>query len=178
MRSRTFTNKHRAPDVHVRRPDFPLAEAIRWYLADKAQDVADTTLRTYRGWLGQFCRQLPGGERVLASLNVERVEAFVRCSKNQNTRMNKTIALRSFARYLMEKRLWYVGTDDLPLSVLHRLKQPQPTPFGLAPYTDAEVRAILRAVDAEPHRLRNLAFVAVLLHGFRSKEIRLMPLRR
>lgn len=177
MRSRTFTTRYRAPDVYVRRPDFPLAEAIGWYLADKAQEVVGTTLRTYRSWLGQFCSQLPEDERVLASLNVERAEGFVRSSKNQNTRMNKTIALRSFARYLMEKRLWYAGTDDLPLSVLHRLKQPQPTAFGLAAYTDAEVRAILRAVDAEPHRLRNLAVVAVLLHGFRAKEVRLMPLR-
>ena len=161
----------------MRRPDFPLAEAIGWYLADKAQEVTETTLRTYRGWLGQFLAQLPEVERVLGSLNVERAEAFVRRAKNQNTRMNMTIALRSFARYLMEKRLWYAGTDDVPLSVLHRLKQPQPTAYGLPAYTDAEVRSILRAVDAEPHRLRNLAFVAVLLHGFRAKEIRLMPLR-
>lgn len=161
----------------MRRPDFPLAEAVGWFLADKAQDVQDTTLRTYRGWLGQFCTQLPETERVLASLNVEQAERFVRTAKNQNTRMNMTIALRSLARYLMEKRLWYAGTEDAPLSVLHRLKQPQPTPYGLPPYTDAEVRAILRAVDSEPHRLRNLAVVAVLLHGFRAKEIRLMPLR-
>lgn len=161
----------------MRRPDFPLSEAVGWFLADKAQDVQDTTLRTYRGWLGQFCTQLPEAERVLGSLNVEQAERFVRTAKNQNTRMNKTIALRSFARYLMEKRLWYAGTDDVPLSVLHRLKQPQPTPYGLPPYTDAEVRAILRAVDSEPHRLRNLAVVAVLLHGFRAKEIRLMSRR-
>lgn len=78
MRSRTFTTGYRGPEVYVRRPDFPLAEAIGWYLGDKAQDIADTTLRTYRAWLGQFCRQLPQGEQVLASLNVERVEAFVR----------------------------------------------------------------------------------------------------
>lgn len=161
----------------MRRPDFPLAEAIGWFLADKAQDVQDTTLRTYRGWLGQFCTQLPEADRVLGSLNVERAESFVRSSKNQNTRMNKTIALRSFARYLMGKRLWYAGTDAAPLSVLHCLKQPQPTPFGLPPYTDAEVRSILRAVDSEPNRLRTLAVVAVLLHGFRAKEIRLMALR-
>ena len=177
MRSRSFTNQYRAPDVHVRRPDFPLAEAIGWFLADKAQDVQDTTLRTYRGWLGQFCTQLSEADRVLGSLNVEHAESFVRSSKNQNTRMNKTIALRSFARYLMGKGLWYAGTADAPLSVLHRLKQPQPTPFGLPSYTDAEVRSILRAVDAEPNRLRNLAVLAVLLHGFRAKEIRLMALR-
>ena len=177
MRSRSFRSEDRTPDVFVRRPDFPLAEAIGWFLADKAQDIQDTTLRTYRGWLGQFCGGLPEAERVLASLNVQRAEAFVRESKNQNTRMNKTIALRSFARYLMVKRLWYAGTEAVPLSVLHLLKQPQPTPFGQPSYTDAEVRSILRAVDCEPNRLRNLAVVAVLLHGFRSKEIRLMPLR-
>lgn len=63
MRSRSFTTRYRAPDVHVRRSDFPLAETIGWFLADKAQDVQDTTLRTYRGWLAQFCAQLPEADR-------------------------------------------------------------------------------------------------------------------
>ena len=177
MRPRTFTTRYGSPDARVRRPDFPLADAIAWFLADKAQDVQDTTLRTYRGWLRGFCEALPESDRVLASLTLENADAFVRPSNNQNTRMNKTIALKSFARYLMEKRLWYVGTEDTPLSVLHRLRQPQPTPFGLPAYSNAEVRSILRSVDAGPQRLRNLALMAVLLHGFRAKEVRLMALR-
>lgn len=161
----------------MRRPNFPLNEAINWYLADKAQDVVETTIRTYRCWLRRFSEQLPESERVLASLNVERAEGFVRQARKPNTRMNMTIALKSFARYLAEKQLWFVGSTDAPISVLNGLKQPQPTPFGVPAYTDSEVRAILRAIDCEPHRLRNLAVVAVLLHGFRAKEVRTMPRR-
>jgi len=161
----------------VRRPDFPLPQAIEWYLADKAEEVVDTTLRTYRCWLRRFCDQLPEGERILAGLNAESVESFVRQAKKPNTRMNMTIALKSFARYLVDKRLWFAGSSDAPLSVLEEVKQPQPTPFGVPTYTDAEVRGILRAIDCEPQRLRNLAVIAVLLHGFRAKEARLMPLR-
>ncbi|MDQ2914420.1 MAG: site-specific integrase [Chloroflexota bacterium] len=161
----------------MRRPDFPLDEAINWFLADKAQDVVDTTIRTYRCWLRRFSEQLPESERILASLNVERAEAFARQARKPNTRMNMTIALKSFAHYLADKHLWFAGTPDAPISVLDALKQLQPTAFGLPAYTDAEVRAILRAVDCEPHRLRNLAVAAVLLHGFRAKEVRTMPRR-
>lgn len=177
VRTRTFTSQYGGRDGRVKRPDFPLGDAINWFLADKAQEVVETTLRTYTGWLHKFSNGLPDSERILASLTVDRAEAFVRQAKKSNTRMNMTIALKSFARYLAEKHLWYLGTADAPMSVLRGLKQPQPTPFGVPTYTDSEVRAILRAVDCEPHRLRNLAVVAVLLHGFRAKEARLMPLR-
>lgn len=91
-----------------------------------------------------------------------------RRSRNRRARLRRGLPakgssspVKPWARYLMSKRLWYVGTDDAPLSVLHRLKQPQPTAFGLPSYTDAEVRSILRAVDSEPNRLRNMAVVAV-----------------
>lgn len=173
---RTFTSAYGGRARRVKRPDFPLGEAINWFLADKAPEVADTTIRTYRCWLRAYLGRLAEGERVLASLTVDRAEAFVRGARKPNTRMNMTIALKSFARYLAEKRFWYLGMSDAPMSVLRDLKQPQPTPFGMPGYTDSEVRAILRAVDCEPHRLRNLAIVAVWLHGFRGKEARLMPL--
>src|SRR5687768_16053930 len=43
--ARTFTNRY--TDQRVKRPDFALAEAIGWFLADYASEVEASTLRTY-----------------------------------------------------------------------------------------------------------------------------------
>jgi hypothetical protein len=52
----------------VKRPDFALADAIGWFIADKASDVEPTTLRTYRSHLNLFCSWLPEPERTMRSL--------------------------------------------------------------------------------------------------------------
>ncbi len=91
---RSFQGPYR--DTRVRRPDFPLAEAIGWYLADRGEEIAPTTIATYRSHLAGFVTWLPQGKRVLASVEPEAVERYVReTAKNQNTPMNKTVALKS-----------------------------------------------------------------------------------
>jgi len=53
MGDRTFPDSYR--DTRVKRPDFPLADAINWFLADYASEVEPTTLDTYRSHLNLFC---------------------------------------------------------------------------------------------------------------------------
>jgi integrase len=163
----------------VKRPDFPLADAIAWYVADKPLDgdgIAATTLRSYDRRLTLFCNWLTPEKRVLQSVEIETAERFVRTAKNLNTRRNLAITLRSFATYLARKKLWYVGDDNVRLSVLHELAIPKPSARGLPPYKDEEIAAILRAMDG-PTAVRDRAIIAVELHGFRAKEVRLMQLR-
>jgi len=161
----------------VKRPDFDLITAIHWFVAD--HEVERTTMQTYRSHLSGFKARLAasGQPLTLASLTPETVEAYLRSIKNRHTRMNKCIALKSFATYLGKKRIWYGGSDDNRLSVLREVKQPKPSSSGMPGYSDEELRAMFRAVDEGPNRLRNRAVLAVELHGFRSKEVRLM-LRR
>jgi len=175
MAIRTFTT---APyrDTRVKRPDFPLVEALGWFFADA--EIEPTTLKAYRSRLTRFCQWLPENRRVLASLEPETFVRWVRAtSTNQNTRMNKIIAGKSFARYLSEQKLWYGGTMDYRISVLAELKQPQPSERGTPAFTDQEARAVVRVVNDGPNRLRNVAIVTVLLHGFRAKEARELLLR-
>jgi site-specific recombinase XerD len=163
----------------VKRPDCPLIDAIDWFVADKpltGNGIAVTTLRSYDQRLRAFCDWLPDSQRILRSVDIETVERFVRTAKNLNTRRNLAITLSSFATYLAHKKLWYLGGDDVRLSVLHGLGIPKPSARGLPPYKDDEVNAILRAIDG-PTVIRDRTIIAVLLHGFRAKEARLM-LRR
>ncbi len=171
---RSFQAPYR--DNRVRRPDFPLADAVGWFLADKADEVQPTTLAVYRSHLLAFLAFLPERARTLASLEPDTVERYVRTARNLNTRMNKVVALKSFATYLARKRIWYAGSDDVRVSALAEVKQPRPSDRGMPAYTDAEVRAILRAVDQGPNRLRSVAVIATLLHGFRAKEARELTL--
>jgi site-specific recombinase XerD len=161
----------------VKRPDFPLGEAVSWFLADMQSEVMPTTLATYRSHLTRFCAWLAPARRTLAAIEPETVESYLRGTRNGNTKMNKAIALRSFAKYLARRKLWFAGTDDAPLSVLRDVKQPRPSDKGMPGYRDAELRTIVRAVDEGPNRYRNRAVIFVELHGFRSKEVRLLLLR-
>lgn len=164
-------------DTRVKRPDFPLQEAIAWFLADAQQELEGSTLRTYRSHLGSFAGWLPEGERTLASLEPEHVERYLRRYRNVHTRMNKTIALRAFARYLAKHKLWYAGTDEQRLSVLRDVRQPQPEPKGTPGYRDEEIRTIVRGVPDTATKRRTQAIIAVELHGFRAKEVRTMLLK-
>src|SRR5436309_10247461 len=91
-------------DARVKRPDFPLAEALAWYMADKpslGEGTAATTMRTYSSHLRRFIDWLDPELRTLRSLEPETYERYVRATTtNQNTRMNKIVAAKSFARYL------------------------------------------------------------------------------
>ena len=115
MGDRTFPDAYR--DTRVKRPDFPLADAINWFLADYAAEVEPTTLDTYRSHLRLFCSWLPEDHRTLQRLEPETVERWLRGTANRHTRMNKTIALKSFAKYLARQRVWYAGTEDARSSV-------------------------------------------------------------
>lgn len=174
----------------MRQPSFPLAEAAGWFLTDKAADVEPTTLRTYRIWIAAFIANTTGSTEsdrtrpdgaaeqdsapTLADLTVENAQRFCRDSTAGSTKANKIITLRSFARYLADTRVWY---EHDGLSVLRDLKVPQPSPYGVPPYSDHEVRQILRAANDGDERIRSAAIVAVLLHGLRAKEARMLELR-
>src|SRR2546430_6964323 len=163
-------------DPRVKRPDFPLSEALAWYMADKpslGEGTAATTMRTYFSHLGRFIDWLDPQKRTLRSLELETYERYVRATTtNQNTRMNKIVAAKSFARYLADRKLWYAGTADARLSVLRELKQPRPSARGQPGYTDGEIRTMYEVVSIGPNRLRNLAALAIELSGFRAKEAR------
>jgi integrase len=173
MRARTFPVPYR--DQRVKRPDFPLLEAIGWYLADVQDELQPTTFVTYRSHLRRFDAWLPPAKRILASVEPETAEAYVRfTARNPNTRMNKMVALKSFATYLAKRKIWYAGTDELRLSVLRECRGPRPSAVGMPGYQPQELRAIERIVNDGANRLRNTAIIAVERHGFRSKEVRLL----
>ena len=176
MRShRTFTASYE--DKRVRRPEFPLAEAVAWYLEDFRTEVVETTWHTYRSHLGAFMTWLPASTRTLASLEPETVERFVRMTENVNTRRNKVIALKSFGTYLAKKRIWYAGTEDARVSVLREVKAPRPSSRGMPGYSERELVTMVHAVKTGPNALRNVAVLWTLLHGFRAKEVRMLLLR-
>ena len=58
---RTFTASYE--DKRVRRPEFPLAEAVAWYLEDMRTEIVETTWHTYRSHLGAFTLWLPATAR-------------------------------------------------------------------------------------------------------------------
>jgi site-specific recombinase XerD len=177
MRSvRTFTNRYE--DKRVRRPDFPLAEAVAWFLEDARCEIQDTTWLAYRSILNAFAGWLPERFRTLASVEPETVERFVRATaENVNTRRNKIIALKSFATYLAKKRIWYAGTDDARLSVLREVQAPKASSKGMPGYSERELVTMVHAVAQGPNGLRNAAVLWIELHGFRAKEVRLLLLR-
>lgn len=178
MRPRTFTSGYR--DQRVKNPDFPLLDAAQWFFEDKPTEghgVEETTMQTYRSWILGFIRSLPADQRTLASLAPRNVEAYVRTGKSPNTRMNRMVALKSWAKYLSRRRVWYAGTDDARQSVLTECITPRPSDKGQAGYRTDEIHAIERNVDEGQTPLRNAAVIAVLRHGFRAKEARLLLLR-
>ena len=173
--NRTFTAPFQ--DRRVKRPDFPLDEAIAWVLADMQDQIEPTTLSTFRSHLRGFHRWLAADRQVLASLEPETVESYVRfTARNVNTRRNKLIALKSFANYLARRKIWYAGTADDRLSVLRDCKTPSPSATGMPGYKPEELRSIERIVTDGPNPLRAKAIIAVERHGFRSKETRLLLL--
>lgn len=173
---RTFTAPYR--DKRVRRPDFPLTEAVSWYLEDARGEIVDTTWHTYRSHLRGFIHWLPVASRIISSVEPETVERFVRATAtNANTRRNKTIALKSLATHMAKKKVWYAGTEDARLSVLREVKAPQPSSKGMPGYAQSELITMVHSVAQGPNGLRNVAVFWTLLHGFRSKEVRLLLLR-
>jgi integrase len=165
---RSLTTKYR--DQRVRQPDFPLAEAVGWFVDDMRFEVRPTTWATYRSWTTLFAAQ----HHVLSDLTPANVERFVRASKNQHTAMNRAISLKRFGRYLADKRLWYTGDKE---SVLRDVRQPRALPNGQPPYNDAEIRTILMAVAQGAQSERNRVAVLLLLHGLRANEVRCLQLR-
>jgi len=173
---RTFTSRYE--DKRVRRPEFPLVDAVAWYLEDARGVVVDTTWQTYRSHLRGFIAWLPEDKRIISSIEPETVEQYVReTAANANTRRNKVIALKGCATYLAKKKLWYAGAEDVRLSVLREVKAQQPSSKGMPGYANAELVAMVHAVAEGPNWLRNVAVLWTELHGFRAKEVRLLPLR-
>lgn len=165
----------------MRRPDFSLEEAIIWFLNDKpdmGKGVAQTTIQVYASHLKGFTNWLAPDRRTLASVEPELVDSYVRfTSKNPNTRMNKMIALKSFARYLADKKIWYAGPIDARTSVLRECVTARPSSVGMPAYTPDEVKHIERSVSEGLYPKRYKAVIEVERHGFRSKEVRLLLLK-
>ena len=157
---------------------FPLGKAIHWFLEDRATDIAESTWLTYKSHLYGFLNWLPEDQRTLGSLSPDAVEDYIRPYKvSQHTAMNKMIALKALARFLAEKKAWYIGSDEARISVLTGTKTPKASKHGMAGYNDSELRAILDAAAAAPNPDLMRAIFAVELHGFRSKETRMLLLK-
>jgi integrase len=76
---------------------------------------------------------------------------------------------------MARKRVWYAGTEDARLSVLREVKAQQPSAKGMPGYSNTELITMVHAVAVGPNRLRNAAILWTEFHGFRAKEVRLMP---
>lgn len=169
---RTFTDSYR----RVKDPGFSLEKAIQWFLDDRQTELREPTWRTYRSHLQDFLAWLPEDERTLSSLTPDRVEDYVRPLKKAertHTAMNKMIALKALSRFLAEKKAWYEGTDSSRISVLVGAKTPKPKKHGLPGYSNSELRTIMNAAETDRQR----AILAVEMHGFRSKEVRMLLLK-
>lgn len=153
---RTFTTRYE--DKRVRRPEFPLTEAVSWYLEDARGEIVDTTWLTYRCHLRQFIEWLPPSSRTIASVEPETVERFVRTTaSNANTRRNKIIAVKSLATHLAKKKIWYTGTEcRLPGGRDHPLSETRD--HLQAPRRDAFIDASISAVNGEGvgHRAKSI----------------------
>lgn len=81
----------------MKRPTFELLTAIEWYVAD--YEVEPTTMQSYRSHFTRFAAWLAETRRpvILASVEPETIEAHLRATRNRHTKMNKCIALKSFA---------------------------------------------------------------------------------
>jgi integrase len=174
--SRTFTSSYK--DKRVKRPEFPLVEAVAWFLEDALSEIQESTWRSYKSNLNAFVRWLPEDQRTLASFEPETVERFVRTTAtNVNTRRNKMISLKGMGSYLAKRRVWYAGTDDVRLSVLHDVKAPSASAKGMPGYSSQELVTMIHGVNVGPNALRNVAVLWTEFHGFRAKEVRLLLLR-
>lgn len=173
--TRTFTSSYR--DKRVKPPEFPLAEAFAWFLEDARSEIQESTWRSYKSIINAFVRSLPEDQRTLASFEPETVERFVRAIANVNTRRNRLISLKSVGSYLAKKRIWYAGSDDVRLSVLHDVKAPSASAKGMPGYSSQELVTMIHGVNVGPNALRNVAVLWTEFHGFRAKEVRLLLLR-
>lgn len=172
---RTFT----AAYARVKDSKYSLEAAIDWFLTDRESELREATWKTYRSHLYSFLNWLPEKHRTLASLTTDTVEDFIRPmkAKQNHTAMNKVIALKALSNFLAEKKAWYTGSDDSRLSILAGAHTPKPSKHGLPGYSDADIRTLLRVAGDAPNPALKRAWLAVELHGFRSKETRMLLLK-
>jgi len=171
---RTFT----AAYARVKDASSSLEAAIEWFLQDRESDLREATWKTYRSHLYAFLNWLPDDQRVLGGLTANTAEDYIRPlkAKQNHTAMNKMIALKALSNFLAEKKAWYAGDELARLSILASCRTPRPSKTGLPGYSDAEVRTLLRVAGDAPNPVLKRAWLAVELHGFRSRETRLLRL--
>src|SRR5438067_418396 len=87
-------------DKRVRRPEFPLAEAVSWYLEDARGEVADTTWPTY-GERGEFIIEAESGTK--------------RGTNGVRTVPMEPLAMGPIREYVRLGRPAYIGAGDEPL---------------------------------------------------------------
>jgi hypothetical protein len=91
----------------VKRPDFPLADAINWFLADYASEVEQTTLDTYRSHLRLFCSWLPEDHRTLQRLEPETAETLRKRVKGEELPPTRRTKPLWAPRYLVRRSAWH-----------------------------------------------------------------------
>src|SRR5438093_2952607 len=146
---RTFTASTASWDTLMRGKDTPLGEMFESFLlAKEAAGRSKRTLADYATYLRQFDRSV--GSPDLGELVPDRVTRYLaerRRSSPTSARIAAAV-LKSFASWLAE--MGYLATP-LGGSVLAMVKRPR-VDRQRTPYTDDEVRRMIRSVSAGSHR--------------------------
>jgi site-specific recombinase XerD len=168
------------------KPSHPLHEVIDEYHRDAA--IRESTQRTYaslHGLFSEFLRSVGTTRPTLADLTHENALAFSRNFRTTDKQAgryrerNAVIALKSLAKWLAHKRLWYEARGGDYLSVLRDVKLPPIPSLGRKPFTDREVKAILEAIPTVSRfPMRERAIMTLQVSApIRPDEVRRLLLR-
>jgi len=158
-----------------------LSQAIAGYdLAAAARKLSPNTVADYHNSFRKFTAFL-AGDPPLASINRDHVRAFL---------ASQTVTAKSCLNYftaLCALWTWAVKDGLVEIHVPHQVDPPEPEERDIAPYTEADVRAMLGALDRSrsytrpgkrecahslPSAARNRAILLLLLDtGLRATEL-------
>ena len=156
----------------MRGKDSPLGELIESFLvAKEAEGRSARTLRDYETYLREFNKAV--GAPTLERLTPELVTRYIAQRRRSSPTAARYAAavLKSFASWLAQMK--YLATP-LGGSVLATMKVPH-VDHPRSPYTDEEVRTMIRVLGASSHRTRarDAAVIFTLLgSGLRLNELR------
>ncbi len=145
----------------------PLVEVIDSFLLAQ-HSLSPKTVEVYGQSLRGFARFVPGA--TLADLTISNVNTYVGTKRRAGhvyAARNDAAVLKAFANWLDQAGITPAG------SVLRSLRTPRVPKEGRHPFTDDEMRTIIRVTSEGPHAARDRAIVLLIAGtGLRLNEAR------
>jgi integrase/recombinase XerD len=159
-----------------------LSEAIEGYeLAAEARRLSSNTMTGYRNSFKKLSAFL-AGDPPIATITHQDVEGFLAAQTSVSKK-----SILNYHTALCALWTWALKEQVAPVHVPHQVERPRPESRAIVPYTEAEVRALLAAVNhtqvyarpgkaasrhALPEADRNRAIILLLLDtGVRASEL-------